>query len=66
MVIAFSDLGVMDDLSMVVLCSCFTRPAAANSITIPTIGDNGFAKANEVTVWKSVMTTGRVITSCVD
>ena len=41
------------------------RATAANSITIPAIGDDGFAKANEITVWKSVMTAGRVITSCV-
>ena len=39
--------------------------AAANPITIPTIDDDGFAKANEITTWKSVMAAGRGITSCV-
>ena len=39
--------------------------AAANPITIPAIGDNGFGKAIEITAWKSVMAAGRAITSCI-
>ena len=39
------------------------REAAANPITIPAVGDDGFAKVNKITAWKSIMAAGRVITS---
>ena len=40
---------------------CQERATAANSIIIPAIGDDGFAKANEITAWKSVMAAGQVV-----
>ena len=41
------------------------RAAAANPITFPGVGDDGFAKSSKVTARKSVMAAGRVIMYCV-